>query len=363
MARNRKSAGYKDYPLPKSWLELLATLKPASSHGALPKTPELSPVIDSILELLTERERAVLHSRWIKGETLEATGQQLGGITRERVRQIEARAVRRLRENHGLLGCFLRWVDARGLCVALLRDSQAAHWPDASKEDLWRFMVQALTAVTHLKYDTSRLPDGNWVLRADSCCTDRLRLLFEADPRFRSVEEVAGHLAVDPLELERAVGFEVALQHYSGGLLGWARWSNADCLVALAWLLADADINSWHFSQMAKALALVWPERFAGTSGRDVLGILSRPGFTACQNAGRNGVWQLTAVGDGHRNNRDAVVALLADAGRPLDSQEIMAGLRREARPETIQALLMRDSAFRLTESGDFTLATGKAAG
>lgn len=357
-----RDRGYKDYPLPERFTTLLGGLQPAGPVGALPRSPELSDSIDRLLALLTERERTVLRSRWIGKETLERTGEHLGGITRERVRQIEARAIRRFRENHRLLAGFLRWIDARGLCVAQLRDTRAAHWPDASSEELWCFMVQALAAVTHLNYETRQLRDGTWVLRADSCCTARLRLVFEGEPRFLAVQEVAAILGVHEADLERAAGFEPLLQHYSGGLLGWARWNNADCLVALAWFLADGGIKTWHFSQMAKALAQVWPDRFEAASGRDVLGILSRPGFTACQNAGRNGVWQLTAKGDGHRNNRDAVIALLEAAGRPLCPTEIIGGLRRAARPETIQALLARDPAFAATPAGEYMLAAGAEA-
>ena len=349
--------GYKEYPLPDSWAPLLAGLQPARTSSSLPMAPELSATLDNLLELLTERERTVLHCRWVKGETLERTGERLGGITRERVRQIEARAILRFRENHGLLSKLLSWVDARALCVALLRDSRATVWPDLSAEELWCFMVRVLAAVTHMKYETRQIQDGTWVLRADSCCTARLRLLFETEPRFRTVSDVAGQLGVSARDLEMARGFEPELLHHQGGLLGWSRWSNADCLVALAWYLADASIRTWHFSQMAQALAIVWPERFEQVSGRDVLGILSRPAFDDCQNAGRNGVWQLTAQGDGHRNNRDAVIALLAEAGRPLATAEIMAGLKRVARPATIQALLLRDEAFDVTESGEYRLA------
>lgn len=50
---------------------------------------------------LTQRERMrrVLELRYLEGMTLEQVGQMMN-ITRERVRQIEAKAIRILRANH-----------------------------------------------------------------------------------------------------------------------------------------------------------------------------------------------------------------------------------------------------------------------
>lgn len=348
--------GYRRYPLPREWSEPLTRLELTTGSAAAPAAPSLAPAIDELLGLLSERERQLLHFRWVQGDTLEQTGVHLGGITRERVRQLEARATKRFRANYALLARYEDWLAGRGLCVAALPNCRSRIWPQATGDDLWRFMVRALSAVTHQKFETQELQGGIWVLRNESCCTERLRALFEQDPRFRTVGEVARRLGVTANDLRLAEGFEPQLVHHQGGLLGWRRWNNADRLVALARYLADSGIRTWHFSQMAGALAQIWPERFEGITGRDVLGIVSRPGLDLFQNAGRNGVWQLREVGDGHRNNRDAVLALLAETGEPLALSEIMARLSRVARPATIQALLARDEAFRATPSGKYTV-------
>lgn len=347
--------GYRRYPLPPEWSEPLAKLEPAGKSASAPTAPALAPAIDELLGLLNGREQLLLHHRWVQGDTLERTGEQLGGITRERVRQLEARATKRFRANYALLARYEDWLAGRGLCVAAVPDCKSEVWPQASGDDLWRFMVRALSAVTHQKFETHELDDGVWVLRNESCCTERLRTLFEQEPRFRTVAEVARKLGVSAGDLKLAAGFEPQLVHHQGGLLGWRRWNNADRLIALARYLAGNGVSTWHFSQMAGALTRIWPDRFEGITGRDVLGIVSRPGLDLFQNAGRNGVWQLREVGDGHRSNRAAVLALLAETGEPLDLNEIMARLTRVARPATIQALLARDEAFQLTPTGKYT--------
>lgn len=348
------SNGYRDYPLPSGWETVLIQLKPAAPPGELPPAPELTPLVDELLGLLRERDRDVLWWRWIEGETLERTGGALGGITRERVRQLEARAVKTLRANHQVISGFRSWIDERGLCVACLRPGRSRVWPEATPAGLWCFMVSVLRAVTRRDYETRNLDDDVWSLRCDTCCSDRLAALFEKGPRITGADEVAETLDVNEDDLLLAVGFEPELVQHAGGWYSWQRWNNAECLEALAWFLFERGITSWHFSEMAKALGRVWPERFREMTGRDVLGIVSRPGLTVFQNAGRNGVWQLSAAGDGHRNNRAAILAVLEEAAEPLSVAEIRGRLKRSVRTETIQALLVRDSAFRAFADGSW---------
>ena len=355
----QKVNGYRDYPLPGGWEPFLAGLERAAAPAVLPPAPELTPLVDDLLGLLGERDRTVLWWRWIRGETLERTGQQLDGITRERVRQLEARAVKTLRANHRLIDGFRRWIDDRGLSVACLRPGRSRIWPTAAPAELWCFTVSVLRAVTRRDYETRNLDDDVWSLRCDTCCSDRLEALLAAEPRFRTAAEVADTLDVREDDLLLAVGFEPELVHHRGGHFSWQRWNNAECLAALAWFLLEHGVEAWHFSEMAKALALVWPDRFGEMTGRDVLGILSRPGFELFQNAGRNGIWQLTAAGDGHRSNRDAILAVLQEAGTPLPVSGISRRLKRSVRTETLQAILGRDDAFRLDADGRWSVRAG----
>lgn len=62
-------------------------------------------IIDSVLDTLSPREAKILRARFGIGsdkmKTLEEVGQELG-VTRERVRQIEAKAIRKMRNPHRL---------------------------------------------------------------------------------------------------------------------------------------------------------------------------------------------------------------------------------------------------------------------
>ena len=58
---------------------------------------ERSEVMDRILNTLTTREKAVLELHFYDGRTLKQTAEELGLCSCERVRQIEAKALRRLR--------------------------------------------------------------------------------------------------------------------------------------------------------------------------------------------------------------------------------------------------------------------------
>lgn len=56
------------------------------------------PGVQEALTTLSDREKTVLEDRYREGQTLETVGRSLG-VTRERVRQIEAKALRKLRHS------------------------------------------------------------------------------------------------------------------------------------------------------------------------------------------------------------------------------------------------------------------------
>jgi hypothetical protein len=81
--------------------EILEQISPAElavrifGPGAEP-LPGFSDAVRAALDRIGEREKIVFLQR-LAGKTLEEVGKELGGLTRERVRQIEAQAKRRLR--------------------------------------------------------------------------------------------------------------------------------------------------------------------------------------------------------------------------------------------------------------------------
>lgn len=67
---------------------------------------ELAQALDNAMQLLDERERAILRKRYCDGLTLEETGRAFN-VTRERARQVEKEALRKLREADNRLSLFL----------------------------------------------------------------------------------------------------------------------------------------------------------------------------------------------------------------------------------------------------------------
>lgn len=62
------------------------------------QTEQLKEVLWPLVDALSGQQPEVIRARYIEGLTLQATGEKLGGITRERVRQLEAKGMRALRE-------------------------------------------------------------------------------------------------------------------------------------------------------------------------------------------------------------------------------------------------------------------------
>lgn len=56
----------------------------------------LEAAIDECLETLTEREKRVLEARFYESKTLEDVAKEFGLVSRDRIRQIEAKALRKL---------------------------------------------------------------------------------------------------------------------------------------------------------------------------------------------------------------------------------------------------------------------------
>lgn len=289
--------GYRDLPLPDDWLPFLAELQLHDFPGPVPRGPEIVPMVDELLALLTSRERTLLDWRWVRGETLGSTGEQLDGITRERVRQLEGRIVERFRGKPEVFVRLERWIAGRALCVAALRGSRSTLSPEATPAELWQLAVAALRAVTGRPYVTLELEHGGWVLYLDAGQSAILQRLFQTGgpARWLRAREVADALGCSLEDLKLGHGFDSRLTCTVSSLVGWSRWNNAECLEALAGYLAERGVSEWHFSQMAKAMAAVWPGRFGAITGRDVLGIVSRPGADQFRNVGRSGVWCLQA--------------------------------------------------------------------
>lgn len=82
------------------WIEIFDDFEPIDDCEELVIRHETDMVLREVLETLTERERKVIIERYGlddgAGKTLEEVG-QIFGVTRERIRQVEAKALRKLR--------------------------------------------------------------------------------------------------------------------------------------------------------------------------------------------------------------------------------------------------------------------------
>ena len=63
-------------------------------------------LFDLIKSFLNEREYLILKNRYWKGLTLEEIG-QIEKVTRERIRQIESKAIRKIRRAYSIFNKFL----------------------------------------------------------------------------------------------------------------------------------------------------------------------------------------------------------------------------------------------------------------
>jgi hypothetical protein len=142
--------------------------------------------------------------------------------------------------------------------------------------------------------------------------------------------------------------------------IGSRNWSMEKLIRAIAWELADKiGYYYWHFSEMREALNYLFPTRFGQTSVRhvDTRLSVSRDKF---HHAGTKGFWQLTDLGDGYYNNKDAITSILQHVSNtPLNYKEIineLRGMGRRVNDGSIYALLDRDDAFTNVGQGKFRL-------
>jgi hypothetical protein len=143
------------------------------------------------------------------------------------------------------------------------------------------------------------------------------------------------------------------------GKTGCRNWSIEKFIEAIAWELADKlDFYYWHFSEMREALNYLFPAKFGKTDVRNVETRLasSQDKF---QFAGSKGYWQLTDLGDGYHNNKDAISYIFRTAETPLSYKEVIKELGKMGRrvnEGSIFALLDRDEAFKNLGEGKFRL-------
>lgn len=143
------------------------------------------------------------------------------------------------------------------------------------------------------------------------------------------------------------------------GKVGCRNWSIEKLIEALAWELADhLDYYYWHYSEMREAIYYLFPARFGKINVRHVNTRLSNSP-DIFQFAGSKGYWQLTSLGDGYHNNKDAITHIFRTADTSLHYKEVIRELEvmgRRVNEGSIYALLDRDQSFEHLGQGKFRL-------
>jgi predicted DNA-binding protein YlxM (UPF0122 family) len=351
---------YADLPLPDDWLTVLRRLQPLNIQLKRPKTPPLGELLDCAAKPLNKRERSVIFLRFGQDQTLEQIG-DLFDITRERIRQIEKKAIKKIRalspKFMATLHEHIKKTERSGFFVADLASGQSHYFPDATGEELWRCCFEIYVRATDKSVVTQPLNSGGWVCYFPKRIrTKILTRYLDKKCRFISLEDAAQHLDIEIYDLVHGWSLFEGVYLTTGGLLGSHSWTILPFVEAIAWELAEAGFTEWHFSEMAKALQFVYPNRFSDMNNRNVAAALSRKDTTAFQFAGQKGQWQLRAFGDGYDNNKEAIIAVLKESGTALHYKMIYQRLQRPVRLETVYALLDRDDDFRSYGDGIYGL-------
>lgn len=357
-----KAGQYAEYPLPDEWRAILAHLLPASAPPTSRALPSLGHLIDACLAPLADRDRRVIWGRLGEGQTLQQLGTALT-LTRERVRQIERGALRTV-----LLGPQLRLVlggvrtafEQAGTLVLDLHGAHSQLVPDAIPDQLWNFLCTVWENHQPTSGHSVQLAPAIWLYTtSDLLHSGRLEGMFGSSGQFLPNSALAATLDLEPDELLALSCASAAARPTVQGWVGLNTWTLPQWAEAVAVHLARHGVTEWHFSQMARALEVVAPDVYPSLTGRNVAAVLSRPGVTCFEYAGRKGCWRLREYGDGHTDNRAAIRAVLDAADLPLHSAEIQRRLRpgRDIAQGTIVALLEREAEFRAWGNGVYGVA------
>lgn len=343
---------YRELPVPEAWLDVIEACKPFQVELALPAAPDVRDRLGQVFSRLEPRSEEMIRRRFgfADGEewTLAALGERFG-LTRERVRQLVDRAV----ERHGLipgvraiLGDHWRAIESRGLVFFAMPE-------DTSLKNVYVGIARLLSL------EVGQLSEGRWALFDPRLRSSPLVQRLREEPKFLDLEEAVALSGLNEYELIHCHPLFDGVFLTVGGKLGSRKWSMPDFIEALAVELAEVGIRDWHFSQMAQAMKQILPEEYGRLTSRLVASALARSG-ERFQHAGAKGFWRLARAGDGFSDTKEAVVSLLSSSDLPLHHTDLVRRLDRPVRPETLLALLSRESEFVNLGAGVFGLA-GKA--
>lgn len=361
-----KAGQYAEYPLPVTWLPVLARLRPCRTLPVARPLPSLGHLIDAALLPLDDRQRQMLWGRLGLAQTLQELG-DLHGVTREQVRQIEKAAQRKLLQNPQLrlvLGGVWAAFERAGTLLIDVSGASSGVFTQATPDQLWSFVYAVWEFSRPGDFISVRLEAGLWLYRAEALPgTLQLNAALSGPgqpARFLNAATLADLLDVGESDLLTFWPACPRLAFTAGELFASESWTLPQWTEAVAAELATAGFPEWHFSEMARALEVVAPQHYPALVGRNVAAVLSRPDVTAFEYAGRKGCWRLKAYGDGHADNQAAIRAVLDAHDLPLHTRELQERLKvlgRDIVAATVYALLERENDFYALGGGVFGVA------
>jgi len=362
---------YHNRPLPEAWRALLSPLLPGPPD--LPETEFsdlgarldacLHPVGDAAPDPYAERNMEMLWQRVAEGLSGSVVAAR-HGLTKQRVSIIEQRLFEAVRTRAEADLGHLERQFAQGETLLRLRGMSGSRlWPHATAEQQWRLLA---ALVPGGRFEFRPLPPDRVLCVPPGALNLAVaEQLLAAQPRFWPLAEVARVTGCAALALRCAPDLGSPLRVTRGGRLMHADWTRTDQMHAVALELRGAGVHEWHFSEMAHAVSLIWPER--PINHRQVGMVLSLAPAGLFTPGSKRGLWCLvTSPGEQARRDRpglcEAMTAVLDASELPLTAEGIRArlGPERTHSTETVYSTLSAHPQFRLCGRGVFTL-TGRA--
>lgn len=339
---------YATLPLPAAWKPVLDDLRRADQPVPPPQTHDVTPLFKRVTAFLDDQDVQLLVQHYGHKRSLGEIGASRT-LSRQRIQQRKQRALKVL-TYHSIqplrnLITDLCPAKQEQVTVALVAAPGDPTLPGETGDTLWltlRGLQQELAPGTG---DCRPAPGGGWLLSRRRLNFDLPRTALRKQQRFMNTRALAAQTGMSVTALRSAARFDQDVYLTRGGQAALLSWTTARWTTALARELDRHGHTTYHHSELAQALQVILPERFREMTGRAILLILSKA-QTTFEHAGRNGHYRLSERGDGHKNNKDAVLTVLRTAKAPLSLEEIQTRLKRDVKPGSLHALLWRDAVF-----------------
>ena len=378
----KPNGNYRKLPLPKTWIPTLDSLKEIKnsqlSHSTI---NDLLTTIAAFYEYVGtiyngERTQKFLVSRFVHKRTLESIGNEYN-IEKERISQIIGKRKNNpdnlwnSEEGRNLINkvsLFLnKVIEKSELTVSDVLSSAKEHSFGLSQLDLCKFVSGMIDEkIIAGNYEAKITSINQFLIYDTKICEilSKLDHIFHSDyQKFIDFEEFCqlgelGRITVAWFSPEFKIFKNLYLT--KSEKIGDRNWNMEKTIKAIAWELADQiEYYNWHYSEMQKALRYIFPVRFENTSVDQVNTRLSQSP-DKFQYAGSKGIWQLIDLGDGYRNNKEAITSIfLRSSNAPLNYKRIiedLKGMGRRVNEGSIYALLERDNSFVGIGQGIFQL-------